>query len=140
MDRFNLKPMSKDAVPAALAKAERYRLLNEPGEAESICLDILQVDAHNEDALVIQGQTHMNVVGISTENGKLLWQKEKITSNPNAIYLDEKIIVGVGANGRNVALDPVSGAQVEDLGFTKRACTRRIFASVQLGPRSAIPR
>ena len=53
MDRFNLKPMSKDAVPAALAKAERYRLLNEPGEAESICLDILQVDPHNEDALVM---------------------------------------------------------------------------------------
>ena len=53
MDTFNLKPMSKDAVPAALAKAERYRLLNEPGEAESICLDILQVDPHNEDALVM---------------------------------------------------------------------------------------
>ena len=53
MDRFNLKPMSKDAVPGALAKAERYRLLNEPGEAESICLDILQVDPQNEDALVM---------------------------------------------------------------------------------------
>jgi hypothetical protein len=53
MDRFNLKPMSNDAVPAALSKAERYRLLNEPGEAESICLDILQVDPHNEDALVM---------------------------------------------------------------------------------------
>lgn len=75
-------------------------------------------------ALVIQGQTLMNVVGISTENGKLLWQKEKVTNNPNAIYLDGKIIVGVGARGSNVALDPESGAQVEDLGFTKRACTR----------------
>ena len=53
MDRFTLKPMSKDAVPSALAKAERYRLLNEPGEAESICLDILQVDPQNEDALVM---------------------------------------------------------------------------------------
>ncbi len=53
MERFNLKPMSKDAVPAALAKAERYRLLNEPGEAESICLDILQIDPQNEDALVM---------------------------------------------------------------------------------------
>jgi|tagenome__1003787_1003787.scaffolds.fasta_scaffold19847884_2 hypothetical protein len=53
MDRFNLKPMSRDGVPAALAKAERYRLLNEPGEAESICLDILQVDPQNEDALVM---------------------------------------------------------------------------------------
>ena len=57
-------------------------------------------------ALVIQGQTLMNVVGISTENGKLLWQKKKITSNPNAIYVDGQVIVGVGPNGRNVALDP----------------------------------
>ena len=40
-----LKPLSRDAVDAALAKAERYRFLNEPGEAESICLDILAVDA-----------------------------------------------------------------------------------------------
>lgn len=53
MSRFNLKPMSADAVPAALAKAERYRLLNEPGEAESICLDVLQIEPHNEEALVM---------------------------------------------------------------------------------------
>ena len=51
MDRFNLKPMSKDAVPAALAKAERYRLLNEPGEAESICLDALEIEPDNQEAL-----------------------------------------------------------------------------------------
>ena len=49
---FTLKPLSKDAIPSALAKAERYRLLNEPGEAESICLDVLQVDPDNQDALV----------------------------------------------------------------------------------------
>jgi hypothetical protein len=49
---FTLKPLSKDAIPSALAKAERYRLLNEPGEAESICLDVLQVDPGNQDALV----------------------------------------------------------------------------------------
>ena len=30
-----LKQLSKEAIPAALEKAERYRLLNEPGEAES---------------------------------------------------------------------------------------------------------
>ena len=53
MTRFTLKPLSKDAIPAALAKAERYRLLNEPGEAESICLDVLQVEPHNEDANVM---------------------------------------------------------------------------------------
>ena len=47
-----LKKLSREAVPAALAKAERYRLLNEPSEAESICLDVLQVDPANRDALV----------------------------------------------------------------------------------------
>jgi hypothetical protein len=50
---FHLKPLSRDAIPAALAKAERYRLLNEPGEAESICLDVLQIDPANQDALVM---------------------------------------------------------------------------------------
>ena len=48
-----LKPLSKDAVEAALAKAERYRLLNEPSEAESICLDVLDVDPGNQQARVV---------------------------------------------------------------------------------------
>jgi hypothetical protein len=50
---FTLKPLHKDAVPEALSKAERYRLLNEPGEAESICLDVLHVDPENQEALVM---------------------------------------------------------------------------------------
>lgn len=49
---FVPKPISIDSVPGALAKAERYRLLNEPHEAESICLDILGVDPENQQALV----------------------------------------------------------------------------------------
>lgn len=48
---FELKPLSLDAVPAALDKANRYRLLNEPGAAESIYLDILTVDPENQEAL-----------------------------------------------------------------------------------------
>lgn len=50
--QFELKILSPEAVPRALAKAERYRLLNEPSEAESICRDALQVDATNQEALV----------------------------------------------------------------------------------------
>jgi hypothetical protein len=50
---YELKALSREAVPAALAKAERYRLLNEPAEAESICLDILAVDPDNQQALVM---------------------------------------------------------------------------------------
>jgi len=49
---FQLKPLSKDALPRALEKAERYRLLNEPGEAESICLDVLSVEPGNQQAVV----------------------------------------------------------------------------------------
>lgn len=49
---YELKTLSKEAVPSALQKAERYRLLNEPNEAESICLDILQIDPRNQEALI----------------------------------------------------------------------------------------
>jgi hypothetical protein len=49
---FTLKPISCDGVDGALAKAERYRLLNEPNEAESICRDILEVDPANRQARV----------------------------------------------------------------------------------------
>jgi hypothetical protein len=49
---YEPKPITREAVPAALEKALRYRLLNEPAEAESICRDVLAVDAANEDALI----------------------------------------------------------------------------------------
>ncbi len=52
MQRFEIKPISKEAVPDALDKAVRYRLLNEPTQAESICLDILEVDPDNEKAKI----------------------------------------------------------------------------------------
>jgi len=50
---FSLKPLSLEAVPGALAKAERYRLLGEPWQAESICRDILAIDPPNRDARVM---------------------------------------------------------------------------------------
>jgi len=50
---FVLKPLSREAIPGALAKAERYRLLNEPWQAESICRDILAVDSRNRQAQVM---------------------------------------------------------------------------------------
>ena len=48
----DLKALSREAIPAALEKAERYRLLNEPAEAESICLDVLRTDPGNQSALI----------------------------------------------------------------------------------------
>ena len=49
---FDLKPLSKEALTAALAKAERYRLLNESEMAESICEDVLATEPGNRQALV----------------------------------------------------------------------------------------
>jgi tetratricopeptide (TPR) repeat protein len=50
---FDLKLLSSDAVPTALEKALRYRLLNDPAEAESICHDVLRIDPENQQATVI---------------------------------------------------------------------------------------
>lgn len=48
-----LKPISKASIPVALEKAERYRLLNEPRLAQSICQDILDADPENAKAIII---------------------------------------------------------------------------------------
>lgn len=49
---FELKPISVEAIPRALEKAEQYRLLNNPRPAESICRDVLRVDPENQLAIV----------------------------------------------------------------------------------------
>ena len=46
------KRISIKAVPAALEKALRYRLMNEPQQAESICRDVLVVDSESQEALM----------------------------------------------------------------------------------------
>jgi tetratricopeptide (TPR) repeat protein len=43
-----LKSISKAGIAEAVAKVELYRYLNEPEEAESICRDILVVDAEHQ--------------------------------------------------------------------------------------------
>lgn len=50
-DPSDIKPISVEGVERALSKAERYRLLNEPREAESICRDVLAVAPDNSHAL-----------------------------------------------------------------------------------------
>jgi hypothetical protein len=50
---FEFKPLSPEGIEAALERAEHYRLLNEPREAESICRDILAIDPDNQRAAVL---------------------------------------------------------------------------------------
>lgn len=47
-----LQPLHRNALPRALDKALRYRLLNQPAEAESICLDVLEIEPEHQEALV----------------------------------------------------------------------------------------
>lgn len=53
--QFKLKTISKAGIPEAISKAELYRSLNEPEEAESICLDILAVEPEHQLALRLLG-------------------------------------------------------------------------------------
>jgi hypothetical protein len=49
--KLELKSLSHEAINAALEKAHRYRLLNEPEQAESICEDVLRIEPENQNAL-----------------------------------------------------------------------------------------
>lgn len=46
-----LKTISRNGIPEALAKVQHYRYLNQAEEAESICRDILAIDPENQMAL-----------------------------------------------------------------------------------------
>ncbi len=52
-EQFELKPISHGAIPRAIKKAERYRLLNQSWAAESICRDVLAIDPDNQQVLVM---------------------------------------------------------------------------------------
>lgn len=67
-----LKPITKEGIPRALEKVERYRLLNEPSEAESICRDILAVEPDHQKALV------MLILTLSDQFSKGVTEKEAL--------------------------------------------------------------
>lgn len=52
---LKLKTISKSGIPQAITKAEMYRYLDEPEETESICRDILAVEADNQVVLRMLG-------------------------------------------------------------------------------------
>jgi len=51
--RFELKRLHSDSIEGAVKRAEHYRLLNEPVQAESICLDVLASDPSHQQALIL---------------------------------------------------------------------------------------
>jgi hypothetical protein len=81
-----LKTITLEGIPRALEKVERYRLLNEPAEAESICRDILAVDPNHQKALM------MFILTLSDQFGNGIADKEgreaiaKLTDNYKRLY------------------------------------------------------
>ena len=52
---YKIKRISTAGIAEAIAKAELYRSLNEPEEAESICRDILAIEPQHQLALRLLG-------------------------------------------------------------------------------------
>jgi hypothetical protein len=52
---LKLKQISRAGINEAIAKVELYRYLNEPGEAESICRDIIALEPTHQTALRLLG-------------------------------------------------------------------------------------
>ncbi|MEZ6072679.1 MAG: PQQ-binding-like beta-propeller repeat protein [Pirellulales bacterium] len=87
---------------------------------------------YTPDVLVYQGQTRQNVVAVSTKYGNMLWNREKTTNNPNAISVDNNLILGIGEQGTSLLIDPQSGETLGNLGFAKRSCARLTATSDSL--------
>lgn len=51
-ETFELKPIQAQSVAQALEKARKYRLLNDPLQTESICLDILEIEPTHTEARI----------------------------------------------------------------------------------------
>jgi hypothetical protein len=81
---FKLKKLSPEGIESALAKVERYRLLNEPWEAESICLDILEIDPSNQTALVMLLLARTDQLG--SEQGASLADAQEIIPQLESEY------------------------------------------------------
>jgi predicted component of type VI protein secretion system len=63
---YALKRIHPDGIPAAVEKADRYRELNQPAEAESICRDVLAIEAGHQLALRVLGLALTDQFGPST--------------------------------------------------------------------------
>lgn len=75
---FELKNLSADAVGTAQEKAVRYRLLNEPMLAESICRDILALEPTNRDAVITLILSLSDQFGREGQAGSIVEAKELV--------------------------------------------------------------
>jgi tetratricopeptide (TPR) repeat protein len=85
---LRLKPISRAGISEAISKAELYRYLNEPGEAESICRDILAQEPNHQTALRLLGLaiTDQFTGGVSDRHAEAARAFEALTSEYERAY------------------------------------------------------
>lgn len=83
---FALKPISAESIPEALAKSERYRLLNDPWLAESICLDVLAIEPEHQKALAMLLLARTDQFGQGTAPGAAKEICERLTDPYEKAY------------------------------------------------------
>ena len=85
---FKLKTISKAGIPEAISKAELYRSLNEPEEAESICRDILAVEPEHQLARRLLGLaiTDQFCGGASDRSGEVETLFQSLTERYERLY------------------------------------------------------
>jgi outer membrane protein assembly factor BamB len=120
LDAGSGKPLWKNT------DAEIRKLIEQPGKGlsstpgfKSTCYCL-----YTPKALFFEAQTRMNIVAVSHRDGRLLWHRRKTTNNPNMLYLDGQLYVGIGKHGSTLAVDPMTGKTIKDLKFAKRSCAR----------------
>jgi hypothetical protein len=83
---YELKKISATVIPRALEKVERYRLLNEPWEAESICRDILAIDGQNQQALIMLILSISDQFGTGVNDHEIKSSIPKLSDEYNRAY------------------------------------------------------
>ncbi|HVK84899.1 MAG TPA: hypothetical protein VM513_12360 [Kofleriaceae bacterium] len=78
MGALQRKQISATGIAQSLEKAERYRLLHEPSQAESICRDILEADRANQHALRALVLALTDQLGTNNGRGKALEVRDAI--------------------------------------------------------------
>lgn len=135
---FELKAIHAEAVGSALDKMERYRLLNEPEEAESICRDILRLDPQHHDArigllLCLSDQFRGNLARLWPQAWVVL---DSLDDGYERTYY-EGILSERRAKAHYRADSPLSGRLAHGWLEKAMACYERAMASAPAGNDSA---
>jgi hypothetical protein len=147
-DDLSLHKIHSAAVPAALQKARDYRLLNEPAQAESICLDILAIEPGHLEALkllimaltdqfpqraALVKRAHRYVAKLQSEYDRLYFSglvlereaRAHLLKGHSAAFAHDLFVKAIGFYRR---AEPVRPANTDDPILRRNGCLRTMAA------------